>query len=150
MSDMSILEKLKKDGLYLYNVKDQTPELCMAAVQQDGRALYYVEYQTHELCMAAVQQDGRALEYVKKQTPELCMAAVRQNGDARKYIKIQLSYYTKCSPSKDDICLICQDGESTDTEWCEVNNCKHQFHICCIESWLPKQKTCPKCRGCLI
>ena len=88
----------------------------MAAIKKNGLALEYVEDQTPEICMAAVQQDGEALQYVKDQTPELCMAAVQQNGDARMYIKIQLSYYTKSSPSEDDICPICQDDESTNTE----------------------------------
>ena len=32
--------------------------------------------QTPEICMAAVQQNWWALQHVKKQTPEICMAAV--------------------------------------------------------------------------
>ena len=45
--------------------EEQTPEICMAAVQQDGWALQWVKTQTPEICMAAVKQGERALEYVK-------------------------------------------------------------------------------------
>jgi hypothetical protein len=80
---------VQQDGLALEYVKEQTPELCLAAVQQNGCALRHVDEQTPELCLAAVQQDGCALEYVKKRTPELCMAAVQQNGHALKFVKKQ-------------------------------------------------------------
>jgi len=76
-------------GLYLKYVKNQTPELCLAAVQQNGDALSYVKDQSPEICLAAVQQNGLALEYVKHQTPELCLAAVQQNGLALEYVKDQ-------------------------------------------------------------
>ena len=49
-------------------MKNQTPELCMAAVQERGRALYYVEHQT----------------------PDVCIAAIRENSDSMKYIDINL------------------------------------------------------------
>jgi len=37
-------------------VRDQTPEICKAAVEQDGYALKYVEDQTPEICKAAVER----------------------------------------------------------------------------------------------
>jgi hypothetical protein len=37
----------------------------------DGQALYYVKNQTEEICLAAVKQNGLALYYVKKQTENL-------------------------------------------------------------------------------
>jgi hypothetical protein len=55
-------------------VKEQTPVLCLAAVQQYGYALQYVNEQTPELCLAAVQKYGRALQFVIAQTQELCLA----------------------------------------------------------------------------
>ena len=36
--------------------------------------------QTPDICLAAVKQDGYALQYVKEQTPDICLAAVKQNG----------------------------------------------------------------------
>ena len=131
-------------GNALYHVKEQTHDICLAAVQQYGNALYHVKEQTLDICLAAVQQNGHSLQYVKEQTPELCMAAVQQIKNASKY------YYLESAPPEDDLCPICQDDELTNNEWCEINKCKHKFHISCIEQWLQVKKTCPKCRSCLI
>ena len=50
----------------LYNiVKEQTQEICLAAVKQNGYALQYVKEQTPDICLAAVKQDGYALQFVK-------------------------------------------------------------------------------------
>ena len=48
-------------------IKEQTPELCLAAVQQNGLALQFVKFkeQTPELCLAAVKQYRLALQFVK-------------------------------------------------------------------------------------
>jgi hypothetical protein len=60
----------------------------MAAVQECGYALKYVREQTPEICMAAVQKDGYyALKYVKEQTPGLCMVAINQNPHSIVYAK---------------------------------------------------------------
>ena len=74
------LEMVQKDGMTLGFVKEQTPEICLAAVKQNGEALVYVKERTHEICLAAVQQTVKALLYVKEQTPEICLAAVQQDG----------------------------------------------------------------------
>ena len=44
------------DGYALLHVREQTPELCMAAVQQNGIVLEYVneEFKTYKICKAAV------------------------------------------------------------------------------------------------
>ena len=52
----------------------------------NGFALEFVKEQTSEICLAAVKQNGFALEFVKKQTPEICLAAVNQNLEAFKYV----------------------------------------------------------------
>ena len=36
-----------------------------------------MKQQTQQVCLAAVQQDGRALEYVKAQHPSIRLAAVQ-------------------------------------------------------------------------
>nr|QBK87155.1 MAG: protein of unknown function DUF4116 [Marseillevirus LCMAC201] len=66
-------------GWALQFVKEQTSEICIAAVQYDGRALEYVEEQTTEICMAAVKKNGWALQLVKEQTSEICIAAVQKH-----------------------------------------------------------------------
>jgi hypothetical protein len=80
---------VKQNGYALEFVKEQTPEICMAAMKQDGLAVRYIKEQTHELCIAAVEQNGHALKYLKEQTHELCMAAVEQNGYTLQFVKEQ-------------------------------------------------------------
>jgi hypothetical protein len=55
--------KVKQNGWALHYVKEQTPEICLAAVKEDGCALHYVKEQTPEICLAAVKEDGCALHY---------------------------------------------------------------------------------------
>ncbi len=52
--------------------------LVVATVNAD------LKEQTPELCMAAVKRDGEVLKYVKEQTPEICMAAGKKRGGAGK------------------------------------------------------------------
>ena len=49
-------------------------------VTQHGSVLKYVKEQTHEICLAAVQQNRLALRYVKEHTREICLAAVKQTN----------------------------------------------------------------------
>ena len=65
------LEAVKRHGLSLNYVINQTPEICLEAVKQYGLALEYVKEQTSDICLEAVKQHGLALEYVKEQTPLL-------------------------------------------------------------------------------
>ena len=67
----------------------------MAAVQQNGLALFYVKEQTPELCMAAVQRNAYALLYVKEQTPELCAEAVKNDPDAWEFVAEDLKEEVK-------------------------------------------------------
>nr|QBK87597.1 MAG: protein of unknown function DUF4116 [Marseillevirus LCMAC201] len=83
------LAAVKVNGLALKYVKVQTEEICLAAVQEYGRALESVKEQTSEICLAAVQRYGWALEFVKVQTPEICLAAVQQHRRALQYVKEQ-------------------------------------------------------------
>ena len=45
-------------------VKEQTPEICLAAVRHDGMTLKYVREQTYEICLTAVGQNNCAFDYV--------------------------------------------------------------------------------------
>lgn len=73
--------------LFLPLIKNQTEEICLAAVQKDGRALKYVKQQTPEICLAAVNERGIAVKYVKNQTEKICLAAVRETKFALRYIE---------------------------------------------------------------
>ena len=76
-------------GWALRFVKEQTPEICLAAVKQSGNAFQFVKEQTVDICLAAVKQNGLALQDVKEQTAEICLAAVQQNGCALQYVNEQ-------------------------------------------------------------
>ena len=71
MQDMNLFGTVNEDEQYQKDLE---------MVKQDGYALQFVKEQTPELCMAAVQQNGWALQFVEEQTPEVCMAAVKQEG----------------------------------------------------------------------
>ena len=80
---------VQNDGNALQFVKEQTPEICMIAVNKKGCALEHVKEQTPEICIEAVKNDPWAIQFVKEQTPELCMLAVQNDGIAIRYIKEQ-------------------------------------------------------------
>jgi hypothetical protein len=73
--------------------KLRTTELCLVAAKQCSRALKYLwREQTAELCYAAVSEHGLALDWVNEEfkTAELCLAAVMQNGKALQYVPEEL------------------------------------------------------------
>ncbi|HBF8040557.1 hypothetical protein KWU12_15605 [Clostridioides difficile] len=78
----------------LKDIKEQTEEICLMAIEQQPLALQYVKVQTKRICMEAIKQDKGALRYVKdktmvsnnldsniskKQTYEDCLELVKQN-----------------------------------------------------------------------
>jgi hypothetical protein len=86
-------------GALLQYVENQTPEICMAAVQEDGTAVQFVKNQTPEICMAAIQQNGNALKFIKEHTKELCDIAIQQNPDAYQYAKYPRGEPLKIQPT---------------------------------------------------
>jgi hypothetical protein len=44
-----------------------------------------------------------------------------------------------------DFCVICQEDIKKDIIIREIN-CKHSFHINCIDNWLVENKKCPMCK----
>jgi len=52
-------------------------------------------------------------------------------------------YYKISTFIEDDMCLICHDESNEDV--CELNKCKHKYHIQCIILWLKVKTTCPYC-----
>ncbi len=77
---------LEEDSSRLQYVKEQTHELCLAAVQQNGMALEFVRRQTHEICKTAVEQNGMALKFVRRQTKDICFSAVNRNPRALNFV----------------------------------------------------------------
>jgi hypothetical protein len=72
MEYSSGLDMVMDDYRFFMFMEDQTPEMCMAAVEQNGLALQYVKDQTDEICMEAVKQNGRALRNIKELSHEIC------------------------------------------------------------------------------
>ncbi len=62
-------------------------ENALREVKRNGLLLRWVKEQTPEICMAAVKQNGKALQWVKEQTPGLCAAAMLVSPNAEKYAK---------------------------------------------------------------
>lgn len=60
------MDEVQKNGMALKNIKDQTEELCMAAVRQNGCALKYVQNQTLEICLEAIRQTPIAANYMSE------------------------------------------------------------------------------------
>jgi hypothetical protein len=78
---------LKKHGYLLQHVKNQTPELCIEAIQSCPFAIRFVNKKTEELCLLAVKLNGLALKYVENQTKEICEAAIKNNKKALYYVR---------------------------------------------------------------
>ena len=53
------------------NDEEQTPEICLAAVQEIGWMIEYVENQSREICLAALQSLPYAIAYVRHPTSEM-------------------------------------------------------------------------------
>ena len=51
----------------------------------------------------------------------------------------------KLNKSCDNFCVICQDDINTDSIIRQIN-CKHIFHIDCIDNWFVENKKCPTCK----
>jgi len=81
------LKKLKKDGLLLKHIykKEQTPEMCKAAINQNPKALLYASRVCIDakICLAAVKKDGNVFRYVPSQfvTKKMCLFAVHTDAD---------------------------------------------------------------------
>lgn len=85
--ETKILKRVQKDASVLAEI-EQTPELCLKAVEVNPFVLKYVKEQTPEICKRAVLYYGRALQYVKEQTLDICITAILENAHAIQYVRI--------------------------------------------------------------
>ena len=82
-----MINQYKEEYNNLVDKKNLKGEEAMDAVREGwGGALRYVSEQTPEICIAAVNNWGDALQYVSEQTNEICLAAVKQDGSALQYV----------------------------------------------------------------
>lgn len=83
------LQLVRKDGMLLRDIQNQTKEICLEAVKQNGLALKYVKYQNELICLTAINQNHLAFSYVKDKNENLCNEVVKVNGLALELIKNQ-------------------------------------------------------------
>lgn len=81
------LKELKKDGLLLKQIskKEQTLEMCKAAISQNPKALQYASIKCIDakICLTAVKEDGNVFPYVPTRfiTKKMCLLAVQADAD---------------------------------------------------------------------
>ena len=76
------------EEMNLFGMDSKKADLEM--VKRNGMALRFVKDQTPEICLAAVKDYGLVLEYVKNQTTDICLAAIKQNPEAKRFVRIAL------------------------------------------------------------
>jgi len=108
------LHVVKKDGLLLKHIKNQTDNIKRTALENNSHAFKYIHEQSYDDCTQAfsknglllkllhekhfytikilkqaVEQNGMALKYIpfKYQTPEVCLTAIRNNIKAIRFSK---------------------------------------------------------------
>lgn len=105
------LEIIRKNGLMIQYVKEQTEELCIEAIRQNWLSISYIKNLTENMCIEAVRQDPLAIEKIPNiyrsqlvcreaivQKPELfsiltapnkdlCYLAISLDGTNIRYIK---------------------------------------------------------------
>ena len=54
---------------------------------------------------------------------------------------------TKIHTGEEETCSICREPINDQSIVREIKNCKHKFHLHCIDIWLENHRTCPICRG---
>jgi ribosomal protein S30 len=77
-------------GDALEYVREQTPEICLAAVKDTCDSLVFVREQTPEICLTAVKGNPYTLCIVKQQTPEICAAALVEHQVMMDLVNISL------------------------------------------------------------
>lgn len=91
------LEAVKQHGFAIEFIKNQTDQMCLIAVRAYGGPLRYVHNQTDEICLESVKHYAYTLQDVINQTPEICLAAVRKDGMCLQHVKNQSVDIIKCA-----------------------------------------------------
>lgn len=86
---MEEIKRQLRHNLYYINEIEQTYELCKYVVKKNGLLLEYIKEQTEELCILAVKNDCYAFRYVEErfQTDYICKLAIGQNYKNLLYVK---------------------------------------------------------------
>jgi hypothetical protein len=110
MKSKELADEMEYNGLDLKYVKNQTDEICLAAVKQNGLALEFVQKQTPEICSEAVNNNGLALKFVERPTCVMCLDALTNDSKAWRYVPYE--YNTKVDFFA--YLMRCDDGDNFD------------------------------------
>ena len=82
--------KLKSHRIILSNKRLiwDDHDMCLHIVKRDGLALEIVLNQTDDICLAAVRNCGRALQFVNNKTRDICIEAVAENKSAIEFVDV--------------------------------------------------------------
>lgn len=79
-AERKLIALVSKCPSRLSEIRDQTPEVCKAALLMDGNALQYVRNQTRGLCVLAILTTPDAVQYARERTGRLnALAAGARN-----------------------------------------------------------------------
>ena len=117
------LYEVQHSGYALSRIVNQTPELCIAAVQYCPDTLTDVNDKIRaschypEICLAAVMRNSTMLKNVDRDTqynhPEICLAAVWYDGQALQFVSYEL-YYDYIARRNDHYLHICMAAVRND------------------------------------
>ncbi len=83
-----ILQSLKRDGLGLRDVTDQTLEMCQVAIDNDPYSIQFVKEQTPELCWQAIKKSPLSIKFITSPTEEMWKWAITENLHTIRYLPV--------------------------------------------------------------
>lgn len=92
-SNDALLSIVKKDGLALKYINNQTEDMCMEAVKQNPHALQFVINQTYNICIKALDGDIFAVGHIRNENNE---RVIKLGREYKKQLK--LSYIKHMTP----------------------------------------------------
>ena len=108
---------VRKNGLMLQKIVNQTEKICVAAIEQNPEAIQYVypECMTDIVKMTAVTKDSTMLKYIDDQTEELCLIAVTRYPNTIQYVSPECMTNTvKMTAVKKDPAMLKYIDDQTD------------------------------------
>jgi hypothetical protein len=139
---------VERDGHILKFIKDQTPEMCKAAILSNtdpwyGSVLEHVKEQTEELCMLAVLQPGYgAIRHAKFQNLAMCLIAVRDNGYDLQHVNKEFKTHDVCMAAVQRFGWAIEFVENKTAEICEAAINQSGLALECLDATLQTFKLC--------
>jgi hypothetical protein len=87
-----IVSIIKENGIlleFIKDVKDQTDELCLIAIEENYNAFKFIIDKNENICLKAIDINPHVLTYIDNQTTEMCLKAIAIDPSVFKYVKNQ-------------------------------------------------------------